>query len=152
LPPTADLDRLGLQQEGHAMKTIISSLLAAAFVLSASPSMAACKSDLCRKNVAKLKRTKKCTKCDLRRADLSRADLRFANLGGADLYGANLSSADLTGANLRSADLRYANLKSADLRGASLRSAHLWSATLSGAKFCLTTMPDDTARNGHCKK
>jgi hypothetical protein len=47
------------------MKTILSSFLALAFVLSASPSMA-----FDAKHLAQLEQTKKCPKCDLRGADL----------------------------------------------------------------------------------
>ncbi len=75
------------------MKTIFSSLLAAAFLLSASPSVA-----FDAKHVAQLKRTKKCPKCDLR---------------GANLSLANLFGAYLNGAYLRVADLRFANLSGA---------------------------------------
>ncbi len=60
------------------MKTILASLLAAAFVLTASPSMAA---NLC--HIGKLIQTGKCPKCDLRGAILRGAKLRDAKLNGA---------------------------------------------------------------------
>jgi uncharacterized protein YjbI with pentapeptide repeats len=112
------------------MKTIISSLLAAAFVLSASPSMAACKSGQCRKNVAKLKKTRKCPKCDLR--------------------GANLSGAKLWEANLRGANLRFAKLRGARLHRANLRHAFVVGVDLLGTRFCKTTMTNGKIRNDHC--
>jgi uncharacterized protein YjbI with pentapeptide repeats len=107
------------------MKTIISSLFAAAFVLSASLSMAADPA-----HVEQLKLTGKCIKCDLR---------------GAFMFGANLYRADLRGANLRDADLRRANLSLADLRGADLRGADL-----RGALFCGAIMPDGQTNDRNC--
>ena len=40
------------------------------------------------KDLAKLKETKKCLRCDLRKANLSKADLSWAKLKGAKLMGA----------------------------------------------------------------
>ena len=65
------------------MKTIVSSLLAAVFVLAASPSMAYDPA-----HVAQLKRTKKCPRCDLQGADL-----RGANIKGVDFYLVDLRDA-----------------------------------------------------------
>lgn len=88
------------------MRTILSSLLAAAFVLTASLSMA-----FDAKHFAQLKRTKKCPRCDLRFVQLRIADLRGADLRNANLYGAKLFAADLRSADLRGADLRIADLR-----------------------------------------
>jgi hypothetical protein len=145
LPPGAVLDRLGPQPLGTTMKTIISSLLAAAFVLTASPSLAFDPA-----HVAQLKKTKICPKCDLRGTDLRGADLRWANLRGADLRWADLRGANLRGAKLNGADLSVANLRGANLRGANLRGARLFRPNLREVKWCKTITPLGKVRNDHC--
>ena len=72
-------------------------------------------------DLAKLRATNACKRCDL---------------SGADLRGANPRSADLRDTYLRGADLSGANLRSADLRG-----AYLTYADLGNAKYCKTKMP-----------
>lgn len=67
---------------------------------------------------------------DLRFTDLTGADLRHADLTGANLFGADLRHADLSHTNLRGADLSTANLFGADLRYADLTGANLWAARL----------------------
>lgn len=62
------------------MKIIISGLLAAVFVLTASPSVA-----VNNESVDKLIRTKKCPKCDLRGAKLRGANLRGAKFCGTTM-------------------------------------------------------------------
>ena len=137
------------------MKTIISSLFAAAFVLSASLSMAADPA-----HVEQLKKTGKCIKCDLRGAfmfgaDLITANLRGSNLRGADLRKANLSFANLSFVNLRGANLRGAILDNtklvrADLVGADLRDAIMVHTNVRGALFCRTRMPNGEINNRNC--
>ena len=117
------------------MRTILSSALAAAVLMSASPSMAA---DLA--HVAQLKQSRKCPKCDLSYANLSGANLTGVDLPSANLRGASLEGADLSGANLGGANLMFAHLKRAVLTG----------INLTGAKFCRTTMPDGKHRNDDC--
>ena len=63
------------------MKIIISSLLAAAFVLTASPSLAFNASDF-----EQLKQTKRCPKCDLAGANLHGANLRGARFCGTTMH------------------------------------------------------------------
>lgn len=76
-------------------------------------------------NVAKLKNTNACPRCDLSGANLQEADLRDANLSRANLSRANLSGAYLT----------RAYLGEADLQGTNLTGAHLQRADLSGATW-----------------
>ena len=61
-------------------------------------------------DVAKLKATNACEKCDLSGVNLASANLRQARLAGANLSNANLHKADLTGADLSTAVLTNANL------------------------------------------
>ena len=61
-------------------------------------------------DVAKLKATNTCEKCDLSGSDFRGANLRQARLAGANLSNADLRQADLTGADLSAAVLTNANL------------------------------------------
>lgn len=156
----------------NAMKKVLTGLLALSWILTASPSIAADPV-----NIAKLKQTKKCNKCDLRGAKLNGANLQgvemwYADLRGANLIGANLRGADLLGADLRGtkltganlsranllnaklngASLKNANLNGAELGDAILRDAQLEGAKIGAAKFCRTTMPDGKIRSDSCKK
>lgn len=101
-------------------------------------------------DVKQLTDTKKCRKCDLsgaslsrqnlKGADLTNANLRRADLSRTNLKDANLSSADLSNADLQRAELiranfSYANLSGADLRDADLNNADLTSADLSNTNL-----------------
>tara|TARA_Y100001960_G_C14505279_1_gene743696 strand:+ start:369 stop:683 length:315 start_codon:yes stop_codon:yes gene_type:complete len=77
------------------------------------------------KDLNKLKATKFCPKCNLKKT----------NLSGVDLTGANLIGADLTNADLSSADLRKVNLDR---------------TKLSGAVLCKTIMPGGKEDNSGC--
>ena len=83
-------------------------------------------------------------------ADLNSADLSLADLSRTNFSDANLSDAALSDAILTGADLSYAILSYADLSGAILIDATLNDAILNGAKFCRTTMPDETECNRDC--
>ena len=102
-------------------------------------------------DLEKLKSTKECVKCDLRRANLSEENLKGANLEGANLSRANLTDVDLSGANLMSADLRRADIFDSDLTDANLKGAKLSSGDL-GALVCHTIMPDGQEDNSDCEK
>ncbi len=92
---------------------------------------------------AQLKRfleSKRCSGCDLSKANFAEKNLAGADLSNAKLNGANLSGANLVGANLRFADLtgtdlRYADLRQANLDGANWRKAILCSTTLPGGQI-----------------
>ena len=95
--------------------------------------------------VIKLLTSLRCSKCDLRRADLVHASLSSADLEGSDLTGANLSGSNLDGANLRNTNLSFtslngASLKGADLEGATLHGTDLRRADLTGAQITATEL------------
>lgn len=73
--------------------------------------------------IERLAKTRRCSGCDLRGANLARTDLRGVDLEGADLTQANLEGADLRGAYLRGAILFEANLDGADLHHTDLEGA-----------------------------
>jgi len=108
------------------------SLVLCVFVLTATANTAQA---FDKKDLAKLKKTNQCIRCDL--SNLSKAHLHRAKLklSGADLSGANLSRAKLGGANLTKAKLRGANLTKAKLFGANLTKATLSRAKLGGANL-----------------
>ena len=87
------------------------------------------------KDLAKLKATNDCVKCDL-----SGADLSGARLSEGILFGVNLTGADGSGANLTFTYLNDADLIGADITG----------ATLYEEDLCNTTMPDETINNAGC--
>ena len=93
------------------------SLVLCVFVLTATANTAQA---FDKKDLAKLKKTNQCIKC---------------NLIGANLSGDNLGGAILLGANLTKADLRRAELTDANLDGAILGGANLTKADLSGATW-----------------
>ena len=136
-------------------RIVLSSILAIAVLMGATPSIAENSA-----HVAKLKATKKCEDCDLRRANLTGMNLQGVDLYRARLSDADLMGADLQGANMRRTDLRGANLANANLTGVELTNAYLQNANLAGAKlteanleystFCKTTMPDGTVKNDNC--
>jgi pentapeptide repeat protein len=94
-------------------------------------------------DLAKLKETGNCEKCDLSKADFGRTNLTKAGLGRniltvedlneADFGGVVLTEANLTGANLTRAFLTKANLTGANLTGANLTGANLNLANLTEA-------------------
>ncbi|HEY9819015.1 MAG TPA: pentapeptide repeat-containing protein [Candidatus Obscuribacterales bacterium] len=81
-------------------------------------------------HIDQLRRTGRCSSCDLSGADLSGLDLSHAYLVGAFLIGADLSNA-----NLRSANLERAILNGANLSGADFTFADLTDASLNGARI-----------------
>ena len=86
---------------------------------------------------------------DLRGADLSGANLRDADLRGADLSGANLSGANLRGASLSLAQPLIANLRNANLTDANLTDAYLASVNLSGANLSGANLTVANLRNAN---
>ena len=112
-------------------------------------------------DVAKLKTTKICERCDLSKSDLRWANvyaaeidgapnlvgavMSFSNLTGSNLYGANLEGAKLIDSDLSGANLSWASLLYADLTG-----ANLTDAKLRGAIFCGTIMPNKKVNNKNC--
>jgi uncharacterized protein YjbI with pentapeptide repeats len=98
------------------------------------------------KQVQALKKTSKCTKCDLSGAKLNNLELEYAdvssaNLSGADLSNsmlsnANLSKANLSGANLSGTNLSFANLSGADVSKANLTNVFLDQALWINGKMC----------------
>jgi len=93
-------------------------------------------------DVAMLRATRTCFKCDFRGVTLAGENHFKANLRETDMTGANLErtylsqafleDAVLRGANLRGANLRFAKLQRADLTGANLTGAQLIVAWLQG--------------------
>ncbi len=69
-------------------------------------------------DLAALKATNNCTRCDLSGANLSGANLKGANLSWTNLSETNLSGANLTGANLYETVLSWPNLTGTKLSGA----------------------------------
>lgn len=88
-------------------------------------------------DVFKLKQTRICFKCDLKKADLTNASLAGAFLRQSNLKEANLEGADLRFAFIRNVNLKKANLTNADLTGAILRNVNLDDAILTGARLPL---------------
>lgn len=86
-------------------------------------------------DVLKLKQTRICFKCDLKKADLTNASLAGAFLRQSNLKEANLEGADLRFAFIRNVNLKKANLTNADLTGAILRDVNLDDAILTGARL-----------------
>lgn len=87
-------------------------------------------------DVERLKATKECAGCDLRKADLRGMNLAGANLEGANLLSANLEGANLEGANLEDASCEKANLNKARLGGVKLEGSNLEEAVWSDGKVC----------------
>ena len=96
-----------------------------------------------KKDLAKLKKTNQCIKCNLIGANLS-----GDNLGGADLTDANLVQARLSGANLSGTNLYKANLIGANLGGANLTKADLYKANLTGANLTKADLSGATWTDG----
>ena len=86
-------------------------------------------------HLKRLKRTRKCPKCNLQGAYLFGANLYGANLQGAKLQGANLMGANLKGANFKGANLRGAKFQRANLMGAKLDPEGIKIAKASGAFY-----------------
>ncbi|HXW68148.1 MAG TPA: pentapeptide repeat-containing protein [Dissulfurispiraceae bacterium] len=68
-------------------------------------------------DLAALKATHNCSRCDLSGANLQGVNLKGANLSWTNLTRANLDGANLTGANLYEAVLSGVNLTGARLSG-----------------------------------
>lgn len=111
--------------------------------------------------LAQLKSTNSCSRCDLTFAPLERATLNGAMLESAALTSANLKNAKLNSARLSYAMLSEANLSGADLSNANLENAQLMGAQLSGtvltgANLSWATWTDgstcDEGSIGQCKK
>lgn len=88
-------------------------------------------------DVLKLKQTRICFKCDLKKANLKDASLAGAFVRQSNLKEANLEGADLRFAFIRKVNLKNANLTNADLTGAILRDVNLDGAILTGAQLPL---------------
>lgn len=96
-------------------------------------------------DVAMLRATRSCYKCDFRGVDLAgenhfKANLRETDMTGANLKGTYLSQAFLEDAimrnvDLRGANLRFAKLQRADLSHANLKGAQLIVAWMQGTKL-----------------
>lgn len=84
-------------------------------------------------HLQRIRQTRNCFKCNLKKADLANISLRGAFLRDTNLQEANLEGADLRFAVLRKVNLRKANLTNADLTGAILRDVNLDDAILTGA-------------------
>jgi uncharacterized protein YjbI with pentapeptide repeats len=114
-----------------------SAVLAAILLLTAGSAHAFKASD-----VAMLRKTRSCFKCDFRGVTLAgenhfKANLRETDMTGAilvDIYLAQafLEQAIMRDANLRGANLRFAKLQEADLSGADLTDAQLIVAWMQG--------------------
>lgn len=98
-------------------------------------------------NIAQLKQTNKCPRCNLVNADLTGLDLENANLQGANLAGANLTETNLKQAYLVGANLDDANLNDVDLETANLIFASLDRATLIEANLKGTNLQYTSFKN-----
>lgn len=88
-------------------------------------------------DVQRFKQTRRCIKCNLKKANLANAPLTGAFLRETNLKEANLEGADLRFAILRKVNLKKANLTNADLTGAIFRDVNLDDAVLTGARLPL---------------
>jgi len=86
-------------------------------------------------DVLKLRQTRNCVDCNLRKANLENASLMGAFLRETNLKEANLEGADLRFAIIRNVNLKNANLSNANLTGAILRDVNLEGANLTGAQL-----------------
>jgi hypothetical protein len=84
-------------------------------------------------DLAKLKATNACYRCNLIFAPLTGASLINAQLESASLMSAKLNKANLSGAKLTYAMLSEANLSGANLSNANMENAQLMGANLTGA-------------------
>lgn len=88
-------------------------------------------------DLQRFKLTRRCIKCNLKKANLSNAPLTGAFLRDSNLKEANLEGADLRFAIFRKVNLKKANLTNADLTGAIFRDVNLDDAILTGARLPL---------------
>lgn len=88
-------------------------------------------------HVQQFKQTRRCIKCNLKKADLANASLTGAFLRETNLKEANLEGADLRFAILRKVNLKKANLTNANLTGAIFQGVNLEDAILTGAQLPL---------------
>lgn len=95
--------------------------------------------------------TKRCSRCNLRHANLSRANLYLADLSYADLDYANLFLTDLRNANLSNAHLYLTDLGNANLSSANLTASNLTSAKLTNAKLTDAKLTNAKLRNTSLK-
>jgi uncharacterized protein YjbI with pentapeptide repeats len=122
------------RNEGAAMRTSLSLLIAASLVL---PCAAPAYDPAALEHFGLFR---ECKGCDLSGVDLSYETLKNVDLTGANLSNATLKAADfysaiLVDVDLRGADLTEANLNSAVLRGADLRGATLYNTKLLGTNL-----------------
>lgn len=127
------------------MSAMISSVVLMALVFSLIP---ASSSAFVPEDIERLKESKKCPGCDLRKADLRGLNLDASNLEGANMMGANLEGASLEKAILEDASLEKTNLRNAKLQGASLDHATIDEADFTGADLQDVTWIDGRV----CKK
>lgn len=88
-------------------------------------------------DVQRFKQTRRCIKCNLKKANLANAPLTGAFVRETNLKEANLEGADLRFAIFRKVNLKKANLANADLTGAIFRDVNLDGAILTGAQLPL---------------
>jgi hypothetical protein len=100
-------------------------------------------------HVARLKKTKQCSGCDLSGANLSKLNLKGAFLKGANLRSADVSNTNLIQADLEGAIITGANLRGSNLIGANLRNAKLNSVDLSEAKLMDANLAGATLVNAN---
>ncbi|ABW30586.1 pentapeptide repeat-containing protein [Acaryochloris marina] len=84
-------------------------------------------------HLQRIKQTRTCFNCDLKKADLANISLKGAFLRETNLQEANLEGADLRFAVLKKVNFKKANLKNADFTGAILHDVNLDDADLKGA-------------------
>jgi len=97
-------------------------------------------------DVAMLRATRSCFKCDFRGVKLAGENHFKANLRETDMTGANLERIYLSQAFLEQAVMRGANLRGANLRFAKLQRADLSGANLTGAQLIVAWMQGTVLR------
>jgi len=97
-------------------------------------------------DVAMLRATRSCFKCDFRGVRLAGENHFKANLRETDMTGANLERTYLSQAFLEDAIMRAANLRGANLRFAKLQRADLSAANLTGAQLIVAWMQGTVLR------
>jgi len=97
-------------------------------------------------DVAMLRATRSCFKCDFRGVKLAGENHFKANLRETDMTGANLERTYLSQAFLEDAVMHAANLRGANLRFAKLQRADLSAANLTGAQLIVAWMQGTVLR------
>ena len=97
-------------------------------------------------DVAMLRATRSCFKCDFRGVKLAGENHFKANLRETDMTGANLERIYLSQAFLEQSVMRGANLRGSNLRFAKLQRADLTGADLTGAQLIVAWMQGTVLR------